>query len=576
MPSFREGPIRIKILTIGFFVFCLLLIGKLLNWQIIKGKALSQEAKNQYESSEALSAPRGNILAQDGSPLVSRADGYLVFAEIPKLKEKPKVIAEKLAPFFVIDPNDRPALLSEIDRLTELLSKKEVVWVSLKQKIDSQTKKNIEAAQLSGIGFEDQQIRIYPEASTAAHLLGFVGKDEEGNDKGYFGLEGYYDLSLAGRPGFRQGESDARGTPIMLGNSRETLALAGVNLITNIDKRIQMVVESKLKEGIVKYGAKGGVVIVLDPKNGAVLAMSSYPSYDEANYWQYSNELFRNPGVSDAFEPGSVFKIIVMASALDAGVVKPDTICDICDKALKVDKYTIETWNNKYFPDSTMTDVIVHSDNVGMSFVGGKLGSDKLYDYLDKFGIGKPTGIDLQGELSPALRKKSEWNIVDLATASFGQGVAVTPIQMIRAASAIANGGYLITPMVVKSLTGEGWKEDIKPKAGERVISKKAADDMTVMMVEAAKNGEAKWTNARGFSVAGKTGTAQIPIAGHYDAEKTNASFIGFSPANDPKFIMFVSLREPQTSIWASETAAPLWYTIAKELFVYLGIQPEN
>ncbi len=263
-----------------------------------------------------------------------------------------------------------------------------------------------------------------------------------------------------------------------------------------------------------------------------------------------------------------------MASALDAGVIEPDTKCDICGGPVRIDKYTIETWNNEYRPDSIMTDVIVNSDNVGMVYVGQKLGREHMYDYLNSFGIGNSTGIDLQGEMSPSLRKKDEWGQIDLATASFGQGIAVTPIQMIRAVCAIANKGILLTPQVVDKIVGEGWEEDVKPVIGKRVISEKVASQITAMMVEAAQKGESKWTNTKGFRVAGKTGTAQIPIAGHYDEDKTIASFIGFAPFDNPKFVMLITLHEPKSSQWASETAAPLWYSIAKNLFVHYGIQP--
>jgi cell division protein FtsI/penicillin-binding protein 2 len=211
-----------------------------------------------------------------------------------------------------------------------------------------------------------------------------------------------------------------------------------------------------------------------------------------------------------------------------------------------------------------------------MVFVSQKMGSDKLYDYLQAFGVGEATGIDLQGEANSSLREKTTWSIVDSAVASFGQGVAVTPIQLVTAVSAIANNGILMTPQVVDKLEGEGWDQDIKPQKIRQVISEKSAKEMTAMMVEAAKNGESKWTHLQGFKVAGKTGTAQIPIAGHYDDEKTIASFIGFAPYDDPKFVMLVTLRQPTTSPWASETAAPLWYSIAKDLFVQYKIQPEN
>ncbi len=567
---------RLKIVTLVFLTAFLALSVKLFFWQIIKSKDLASAARAQYQSGKLLSAPRGNILAKDGTWLAARGEAFRVYAEIPHLTDSPKKIAEALAPFFIEDPTDRASLLVEIDRLEGLLSKKEVVWIGLKQKVSTAVKKNIEALKIEGIGFEIQEDRVYPEASTAAHLLGFVGKNEEGGDLGYFGLEGHYNLSLSGKPGFEALEKDAVGVPILLGDSSEITAIGGVDLLTHIDKTVQRSLEKRLLEGINKYGASGGTGIVMNPKTGAILAMSSYPAYDPKTYYDFGDSFFKNPAVSDSFEPGSVFKVLIMAAALDAKVVEPDTKCDICAGPLKVDKYTIETWNKEYRPDSTMVDVIVHSDNVGMAFVGARLGADTLYDYLDRFGIGSLTGIDLQGEASPPLRERGTWNIVDLSTTSFGQGVVVTPIQMIKAVSAIANGGRVVRPQVVDKLLGESWEEDIKPEIGERVISEETAKEITAMMVLAAKEGEAKWTHLKGFSVAGKTGTAQIPIAGHYDEEKTIASFIGFAPSVNPKFIMLVTLREPQTSPWASETAAPLWYSIARELFPYFSIQPES
>ena len=568
-------PIKINLLFLFFCLFFAAIATRLFFWQIIKGGELAAEAKNQHNLGKTVSAPRGNILSSDGNFLAARVDSWLVYASLPDMLKPISYVADKLAPFFLEEPYERSELLLEIDRLKSILDRKEVVWVPLKHKVAAEAKSNIESLGIKGIGFEKEESRYYPEASSAAQLLGFVGKDSKGDDIGYFGLEGYYNLSLSGKSGFLSRENDAKGIPILLGDYTEVTAVRGVDLITYLDKSIQMSVETKLKEAIERYGAKAGTVIVADPKTGAIFAMASFPSYDPLKYYDYGNELFKNPAISDTFEPGSIFKVLVMASALDAKVVKPDTKCDICSGPLRVDKYTIETWNNKYFPDSTMAEVIVHSDNVGMIFVGQKLGDEKMYEYLEKFGIGDETGIDLQGEVAVPLRKKGTWNIVDLSTASFGQGVAVTPIEMIRAVSVLANGGKMPTPQVVDKLSGDNWEEDIKPKT-QKVISEEAVNEITAMMVEAAKSGEAKWIYSKGFKVAGKTGTAQIPIQGHYDADKTIASFIGFAPAGDAKFIMLVTLKEPSSSPWASETAAPLWYSIAKDLFLYFGIQPEN
>ena len=562
---------RVKILTALFLLTFAALVVRLFFWQVIKGKVLSAQARGQYEVGVTLSAPRGNILASDGTWLAARESGWLVFASMPNLKESHTSVAEKLSHLLV----EEEEVSGEVDRIKGLLPKEGAVWIPLKHKVKEEAKKNIEALGIDGIGFELEEMRSYPEASAAAQLLGFVGKNLEGADTGYFGLEGYYDLALSGKPGYQAGEEDARGVPILLVDNKEVSAIGGVDLVTHIDKGLQILSEKKLKEGIEKYGAKAGSVIISNPKTGAILVSVSYPSYEPGKYYDYGNEFFKDPVIANSFEPGSVFKVLVMAAALDAGAVEPDTVCDICSGPLKVDKYTIETWNKEYRADSTMVDVIVHSDNVGMSFVGQKLGADALYDYLDAFGIGKVTGIDLQGEGAPKLRDRGTWNVVDLAVASFGQGIAVTPIQMVKAVGAIANGGVMYTPQVVDKLEGVGWEEDVKPEEGTRVISKKAADEITSMMVLAASSGEAKWTHLRGFKVAGKTGTAQIPISGHYDQESTIASFVGFAPANDPKFLMLVTLREPVSSPWASETAAPLWYQIAKDLFIYFGIQPE-
>ncbi|MBI4157966.1 penicillin-binding protein 2 [Candidatus Woesebacteria bacterium] len=568
--------IRLKLFSLCLILIFLGLFAKLFYWQVVKGKDLARQAKGQYRAGLEITAPRGSILASDGAYLVARGEAFLIYAEPPKLETSPKDIANRLAPFFVEDPEDKGEVLVEVERLQGLLERKGSVWVALKQKVSGEVKRNIEALSLPGIGFEQKEDRIYPEASSAAQLLGFVGKDKEGSDVGYFGLEGFYDLTLKGKSGFVRSEKDALGNVIPVGESSETSAIGGIDLVTNIDKTVQFILEERLKEGIERYGAKAGTAILMNPKTGAVLGIASLPSYDPREYFKYGDEFFKNPAVSSTFEPGSVFKILVMAAGLDAGVVTPETKCEICTGPLKVDKYSIETWDGKYFPDSTMADVIKHSDNVGMAFVGQKLGAEALYDYLDKFGIGRLTEVDLQGEVTPKLRKKETWNIVDLATATFGQGVAVTPIQFIRAAAAIANDGVMVTPQVVDKLRIDNWEEDIKAVTGERVISAQAADEITAMMAEAAKNGEAKWTHLRGFKVAGKTGTAQIPISGHYDAEKTMASFVGFAPYDDPRFIMLVTLTEPQSSPWASETAAPLWYSVARDLFPYFGIQPEN
>ncbi len=573
---------RIRIYMMIYFLGFVVIIGRLFFWQIIKGKELSLQARSQYEIGQVIQAPRGNILASDGTWLVARGKSYLVYASLPDISDNTQSIADKLAPLFLGELSEEQEdekeelLLREAARLTKLLTKKEVVWVPLKNRVSKETKQAVEDLHIEGIGFQEEEARMYPEASTAAHVLGFVGKNDHGEDVGYFGLEGYYNLILSGKPGYVAQESDARGIPILLGSSREVFAVNGIDLKTSIDKVVQLSLENGLKKGMEIYGAVSATGIVMDPVTGEIYGMASFPSYDPEEYFDWSDEFFKNPAVSDSFEPGSIFKVLVMAAGIDAGEIEPDTKCDICDKPVKVDKYYINTWNNEYNADATMTDVIVHSDNVGMVFVGKRLGTERLISYIQNFGIGSLTGIDLQGEATPALRDPQEWSEVDTATATFGQGIATTPLQMVRAVAAIANGGYLVTPHIVTDLVGDGWDEPLEVSKPKRILSEMATKKTTAMMVEAAKNGESKWTYVQGFKVAGKTGTAQIPIQGHYDSEKTIASFVGFAPYDNPKFIMLITLREPQSSPWASETAAPLWYSISRDLFKYYGIQPES
>lgn len=566
---------KIRVLLAIFLLLFAGLAARLFYWQVVNAKGLSAEARTQYETSQVTGAPRGNILSSDGSFWVLRNSAWTIIANTNLMTKAPNETANILAPILAGNADDPSMKGIEFDRLLNLLSKKSA-YIPIKQKVSDETKKNVEALKLKGINFIPQEDRFYPEASSAAQVLGFVGKNENGEDLGYFGLEGYYNLPLSGKPGFIGGEKDAKGVPILLNKSTEISAIGGVDLVTGIDKRIQIVAEEKLKEGIEKYGASGGSITIMNPLDGTVMAMVSSPSFDPAKYSEYNDSVFRNPVISDTFEPGSIIKPIVMAAGLDAGVIEPDTECDICAGPLKLDKYFIKTWNNKYHAGITMTDVIVESDNVGMSYVGQKLGTDRLYDYFDKFGFGSLSGIDLQGEVAPKMRKKGTWNVVDLATVSFGQGIAVTGIQMLRAVSVIANGGYLISPKVVQKIQGDGWEESVRSSSSVRIISAEAAGEATQMMVEAANRGEAKWTKIPGYFVAGKTGTAQIAVEGHYDETNTNHSFIGFAPIVKPKFIMLVTLKSPQSSPWAAETAAPLWYSVARELFLYLGVAPSE
>ena len=576
---------RIKIFQIIIFLTAILIIGRLFYWQFIA----HVNSNRDTNSSEIIPAPRGQILTSDDFPIVTNQEAFLLYANPHVIKTNPQELAKTLAPLLISEKyataeanlaQDKEKQKEEeikkrqtniFDKLTD----KKLFWVQIATKVPKNIKEKIEALNISGIGFEKDEKRFYPEASMAAHLLGFVGSNKFGDDTGYFGLEGYYDARLKGQPGHVGQSIDALGFPILVGKYRTIEPKKGDSLKLSIDRTMQFIAEQKLTKAVAKYGAIGGTVIIAEPKTGQIKAMATYPNYNPSLYQEYNQSQYKNPAVANTYEPGSTFKLITMASALDMSLVDPNTRCDICSGSRQISGFEISTWNKKYYPDSTMTEVIQHSDNVGISFVADKLGIDKFYDYIAKFGFGEKTGIDLQEEATGAIRDKDQWRQIDLATAGFGQGIAVTPIQMIQAVQAIANRGVLISPKIVTKITSNSKEET--PKTEKRqVISPKAAAQITEMMVNAVEKGEAKAFAPKGYRIAGKTGTAQIPLSGHYDPNKTIASFVGFAPADDPKFAMLVLFDQPSSSIFGSETAAPTFFEIAKDLFSYLGISPTN
>lgn len=555
---------RLRALLIVFSLSVFLVIGKLFYWQILQGDRLSALANSQYLSEEEITAPRGLFLTSDNYPLVQNTQAYLTYGFLKDLKNPLQEIANAFEKVLGIE--------SKI--ILDKLERKDTSWVPLARKVDRFKKTEIEKLNFPGIGFEEELKREYPEGSMSAHLLGFVGKDSIGKDKGYFGLEGFYNRELTGRPGILKMEKDASGRPILIGTSSQEEKISGRTLKLFLDRQIQFITENKLKEALIKYGAKSGNVVIMDPYTGGIIAMASYPSYDPDNYFQYPNVYYPNPVITESFEPGSIFKVIMMAAAINEQAVKPDDRCSQCDGARTIGEYTIKTYNDKYHPNLTMPEILLYSDNVGMVYVADKLGKEKELAYIKNFGFGDTTGIDLEEESTPPLRKDEDWAPIDFATASFGQSIAVTPIQMITATSAIANGGNIIVPRVVEQILTEDKSVSTPLKTKRQVIKESTAKIITEMMVNAVENGEAAGFKLPGYRVAGKTGTAQIPIAGYYDEKKTIASFVGFAPADKPRFVMLVSLREPSVSQWGSRTAAPLWFDIAKEIFLMWKIPP--
>lgn len=574
---------RTRLIAIFFNILLMSILLRLFYWQVLSHSVLQAEAQQQYSRVIPISAHRGKIFTDDGYALVDNQIVYRLFAQPNLLQGNSNTVSQALAGLLAQDENigtDAATLKqSEVNWKNELQTKlmdPQVKWVGLKNRVSEQTKQKISDLHLNGIGFDSYEVRNYPEASMAAQVTGFVGKDKDGHDQGYFGIEGALDRELRGQEQQRTFLKDALGFHLLFDNKPQVDELDGRNVTLTLRRDIQHAVEEILQKGMEKYGASEGEVLVMDPKTGKILAMAAWPSYNQATFSNYDPVLYKNPLLTDTYEPGSIFKILTMSAGIDSNVIKPETECPQCAGPRKIGSYTIRTWNDEYHPNITMTDALAKSDNVAMIFAAEQIGQEHFVDYIHRFGIGEAAQIDLQEDTSTPLRK--DWKPIDLATASFGQGVVTNGMQMVRAVSVIANQGKMMRPMIVDKVSDPqtGKEVQVDPIVERQVVSPETAQKITQMMVYTADNGEAKWTASKTHLVAAKTGTAQIPIAGHYDQTKTIASFIGFAPPSDPKFVMLVKLREPTESQWAAETAAPLWYQIANRLFMLLNIPPDR
>ena len=553
---------RRLILVYSFFlIFFVLILIRLFYWQVLQSESLVSIGDSQRTSELIIPSSRGKILASDLTHLVLNKKAFGIYIEPKKIKNREEVI-NRLSLELDIPSSSISARLQDTS----------LVWIPIKHKVDGVKIENIRKYELSGITFLDEEKRFYPESSMAAQLLGFVGSNAKGEDQGYFGIEGFYDEQLRGRNGFVNFEKDASGLPILSGEREEILPENGRDFVLHLDRTIQYIIETKLKEALQKYGAKGGNIVILDPFTGGILGMASFPSYFQGEYAKYPAVLYKNPVISSFYEPGSTFKTLVMGIALNEGKITLETKFDETGP-IEIGGYSIKTWNQKYHGSISIGEILQYSSNVGMVFIERQLDKEVFLRYLRDLGFGNLTNVDLQEEAVISLRPSNKWYEIDYATASFGQGIAVTPLQMVIAVAAIANGGNLLEPHVVKSIRLQSGEEiDIKPKIKRQIFSKKTTNLIKEMMVQAIENGETKYLKIPGIRIAGKTGTAQISIAGHYDTEKTIASFVGFAPVEQPRFVMLVTLQEPSSSPWGSETAAPLFFSIAKELFNYLKI----
>lgn len=531
--------------------------------QLSQGEELSAKVEDSLRRNIPFTAKRGEILDREGVPLVYNITTPTVYAVPVQVKEKQKT-AQQLAPLLGMTE----------EKLMTLLSKKEMS-VKLQpggRKITMGLAASIRDLQLPGIVVAEDSKRYYPYGDLAAHILGFTGIDNQG----ITGVENIYDKLLKGIAGNISYLSDAGGR-LMPGSSEKYSAPQdGLNLELTIDKQIQSIMERELDQAMVKYQAQGAWTIAMNPKNGEILAMASRPGYEPGLYKEYDPQIYnRNMPIWATYEPGSTFKIITLAAALQEGKVDLQNEHFYDPGFIEVAGAKLRCWKKGGHGSQTFLQVVENSCNPGFVALGQRLGKETLFQYIRDFGFGSKTGIDLNGESSGILFKLSQVGPVELSTTAFGQGVSVTPIQQIAAVSAAINGGNYYKPHVTKAWinpdTGETVSE-VEPELVRRVISEETSKKVRAALESVVAKGTGRPAFIDGYRVGGKTGTAQKVINGRYSPTEHIVSFIGFAPADDPQIVVYTAVDNPKGIQFGGVVAAPIVQNILEDSLHYMKV----
>ncbi|MEK7665692.1 MAG: penicillin-binding protein 2 [Patescibacteria group bacterium] len=553
-----------------------IIVVRLFVLQVLDASFYDALAEGQYTLYEELFPERGDILVQDlkdGTTYVAatNVDMGFVFADPRRVEDADKT-AESIG--AILGFSDE-----EISALEVKLEKENDPYEPIKRRVPEVELQKIETLNLAGIDFVREGVRTYPESGLGGQLFGFVGGNDDGSFSGKYGIEGSFDEEMAGQDGYVLSERDAAGRFIAVGERSFEPAVDGVSVVLTIDRTIQYTACEKLKEAVIKYDADGGSVVILDPKTGAVLAMCSDPDFDPNKYNEVSDVgVFQNAVIFNAYEPGSIFKAVTMASALDTGAVTPATTFTDTGSVV-VDEYTITNAEEKVYGVQTMTQVLESSVNTGVIFAMQEMGKEKFAEYVERFGFGTYTGIELFGESAgdvSSLKKTAESYA---ATASFGHGITVTPLQMASAFAVMANDGKLMQPYVVAEMRSvDGTSEVTTPYEVRQVVSEHTARLISAMLISVVENGHGKRAGVEGYYIAGKTGTAEVPREDGlgYQKDVTIGSFAGYGPVGDPKFAMVVRLDRPRAVRFAESSAAPLFGEIAEFLLRYFEVPPQR
>lgn len=533
---------------------------RLIDLMVFDHERLSQRAKTQQLKKEDIQVRRGLIFDRKGRELGVNLEVESLYCD-PDMIENPKTSANKLAK--VIGKN--PDLI-----LTKFSSDGRFVW--LERKLELKQARKIKDMNIKGLGFIPDAKRYYPKGKLASHIIGAVGIDNQALE----GIELQYDKFLKTKGGKILVTRDAKGRILSTGIDMES---KGNNIILTIDEGLQYILEKELENSVERWNASAATAIMMNPFTGEILALANRPTYNANQLSSAMDFEKRNRAITDCYEPGSTFKLVVGVAALEEGIVRPDTKFDCSKGSITVGGKTIR--DIKKHKVLTFEEVIQKSSNVGTIQLGMKLGKEKIYEYTKLFGFGDKTGIDLPGEVSGWIRPPEQWSGVSIATVSIGHEVAVTPLQVLRAYSAIANGGLLVTPHVVSEIRSSDGNVIYKfsPDKNERIISKKTADRFRdILKTVAEEGGTGKGASVDGNHVAGKTGTAQIidPKTKQYSKEKYVSSFVGFVPADNPMLALIVVIYEPKGEILGGIVAAPVFKEIARQSLSYLQVPRED
>jgi stage V sporulation protein D (sporulation-specific penicillin-binding protein) len=532
---------------------------RLMYLQFYKSTWLTENALDQRIRDIPVEAKRGTIFDRNGKELgvsVSTESIYAIPAEIMDVDET----AAKLAAILALDK----------DKLAAKLKKRQAfTWI--KRKVDNTMAANVKVLNLPGIGLTQESRRYYPNENLAAHILGFTGIDSQGLD----GVELTFDNYLKGRSGSIVVEYDARGREIPYASHRFVKPIDGNDVYLTIDLVIQQIVERQLEQIIQDTQAKAATIIAIAPHTGEILALANRPDYNPNRFAEFSPKLWRNIGVANTYEPGSTFKIITTTAVLGEKVVHlTDRFFD--PGSVEVQGRHIHCWKPGGHGSESFQEVVENSCNVGFVNAGLKLGSDSFYKYLDAFGLAKLTNIDLPGEAKGIVIGKAKVQPLDIATMSMGQSIAVTPIQLATAVSAVANDGLRLRPQIVREVKNKNGEliRGFKPDIIQQVVDAQTAQEVKKVLQSVVENGTGKSAYLEGFQIAGKTGTAQKVGEGGYMAGKYIASFAGFTPADNPQIVMLVIIDEPVGLYYGGQIAAPAFATAMKDILQYLKVMP--